>query len=525
MKEQNPLFSRSFLVLLIWFGSAFAFFACVTAPVLQQYADFTFRNYDLGIYAQAAHAIRFSDLNPYLSTRLLHVFSDHFDPAVILLAPWAKLWDPGLVLIWADSVFVGITGGLLTWLGWRNRLHPLWLMAILLLLFFNLGTLQAVANPAHPSTWTVLPIFLLGWALWSGRFYAIMSALVFLSLFKEEYVFCWCTVALWALFSRRWRLFGACLLGFLVLVTWDFYFRFKLFPGPFMDYGGGLLAPLKENGFKNLKNLILQKYIGENGFHSILRLVLPFLIFYLFIFRWWRLPIGLLLALLPILAIRFLANKWGDHYGISVGAFGVALLFFGMVAPANLKSYLRTKSRSQLGGMAGLGLLTVLGCLFWMDAKFWRDFSNLQALNSVSRDPDIQNIRRKSIHQGIAFLLNHPKGNVIAEEHLVPNLAARSGVWQLWRPVGWDGQSHLYQLEGGQRSSLYRYASPHPGLLLPARAENADYFFLENPDSGGSYAAMNAEEIRALIRCFRSDPAVLKIMDDGYAFLVRMPEP
>ena len=49
---------------------------------------------DFSIYQQGIYQIAKNlDLNPYVTNRGLHIFSDHFDPIIFLAAPWVKVFN------------------------------------------------------------------------------------------------------------------------------------------------------------------------------------------------------------------------------------------------------------------------------------------------------------------------------------------------------------------------------------------------------------------------------------------------
>ena len=73
----------------------------VTIPTWLRARSFGFSNYDLGIYSQALGRLALDPPNPWLSGRQIHVFNDHFDPILFLVAPFARLFhavEVGLVV-------------------------------------------------------------------------------------------------------------------------------------------------------------------------------------------------------------------------------------------------------------------------------------------------------------------------------------------------------------------------------------------------------------------------------------------
>ena len=92
------------------------FLLLVWLPVESALNAYCFNNYDLGIYAQALKLISFENINPYLSTRDVRIFNDHFDPVLLIFAPFAELVPPALLAIRVEMVCVFIASLAPFWL-------------------------------------------------------------------------------------------------------------------------------------------------------------------------------------------------------------------------------------------------------------------------------------------------------------------------------------------------------------------------------------------------------------------------
>ncbi|HEY1088916.1 MAG TPA: hypothetical protein VGE37_14530, partial [Archangium sp.] len=84
--------------LIAWFCTwAAAQVLLVTGPIWLRASAFGFSNYDLGIYSQALARLAIDPPNPWLSGRQIHVFNDHFDPILFLVAPFTRLFPAAQV--------------------------------------------------------------------------------------------------------------------------------------------------------------------------------------------------------------------------------------------------------------------------------------------------------------------------------------------------------------------------------------------------------------------------------------------
>ena len=165
-----------------------ALFICmVWLPVERAHLDFCFNNYDLGIYAQALSKLSLTNRNPFLSTRGIRLFNDHFDPILFLFVPFKELIRPELLAIRIEMASILLASLAPLWL-WRRRVVDKTTAVIaFLIILFSPMTLRAAFFPAHPGTWSLAP---LGWFfafLLVDKRAAALLMLVLVFACKEEY--------------------------------------------------------------------------------------------------------------------------------------------------------------------------------------------------------------------------------------------------------------------------------------------------------------------------------------------------
>jgi uncharacterized membrane protein len=70
-----------------------------------QHTRFLTHAHDLGIFGQAMWALsRLHPPAPTVRTPLPNIFGDHFDPIVLVLVPWYRIFDSPVVLLVAQAL-------------------------------------------------------------------------------------------------------------------------------------------------------------------------------------------------------------------------------------------------------------------------------------------------------------------------------------------------------------------------------------------------------------------------------------
>ena len=161
----------------------------VTIPTWLRARAFGFSNYDLGIYSQALARLARDPPNPWLSGRQLHLFNDHFDPILFLVAPFARVFPAVQVGLFVEALCALLALLPLAWLAGEGKLtlRALWLLGGVLAL--HPGVTQAMGFPFHPTAWAMAPMAWLIAALALERWGIAFLALLLLFSCKEEFPF------------------------------------------------------------------------------------------------------------------------------------------------------------------------------------------------------------------------------------------------------------------------------------------------------------------------------------------------
>lgn len=310
--------------LALWFGTWAALqLALVSGPTWLRAHGFGFANYDLGIYSQALARLAVDPPNPWLSGRQIFVFNDHFDPVLFVVAPFARVFPAASVGLFVEALAALLALLPLGWLAREGRLSSRALWVLGGVLTFSPGVTQALGFPFHPTTWAMAPMAWLIAALALERWGVSLVALGLLLACKEEFPFVGVALSpyLFVRAPRRqaWRFLG-------LSVAWGL-FALVLRPrllGEVMPY-----ASMPFRGLEHGLGAFLSTRLSGKALAGMGDLVVAFVPAGL-----WLLTRAqkrstenlLLLALLPMLGLRFLSGAWRDHYGAVVVAAAVLSL-------------------------------------------------------------------------------------------------------------------------------------------------------------------------------------------------------
>lgn len=273
---------------------------------------------DFSIYQEAIYKIAaFGDLNPYINMRDIKIFNDHFDPIILIASLYIKVFGyhaPNLI-IFEYLFFVGIF--VVIWnLKHLSTKHKLVLSTMTL---FTKGILSGLNFPIHPTTWSMLPAFMLPLVLKRNKAIEIIGLSFLICLFKESFPFAIFTLSVFYFLRKEYKLSIPLLVISLSFLIFNFYFRKVLF-GPTLGYGARLLTD-------SLANPI--QVFTQFDFKSFFKVYYPFLIPITLIARR-HMSIKRLLAssaftgtvffIVPLLAIQFLANQIHHQYGAQLTA-------------------------------------------------------------------------------------------------------------------------------------------------------------------------------------------------------------
>lgn len=280
---------------------------------------YAFSNYDFGIYSQALARLALDPPNPWLSGRQIHLFNDHLDPILFVVAPFTRWFPAANVGLVMEGLCAVLTLLPLGWLQYEGRLAPrsTWFLGALLTL--NVGVSQALGFPFHPTTWAMAPMAWLLAALITSRWKTALWALLLLLACKEEFPFVGLALVPYV-FRRGPR--GLAWTWFALSVGWALA-AFVVRPvvlGEVMPYAS---QPFRAGLLERFAPAVLA------GAGDLLVAFVPLALW----LEWSRRRSGqpmpdqprwLALALVPMFGIRLLAMAWRDHYG---AVFATALVF------------------------------------------------------------------------------------------------------------------------------------------------------------------------------------------------------
>jgi hypothetical protein len=384
------------------------FIFLVWMPVEAAWQSFCFNNYDLGIYSQAIKLLSFSDSNPWLSTRDVFLFNDHFDPILFLLVPLKGLLPPGLLAIRMEMLALLAAACSPLWL-WKKGLlskELSWTCAGMIL--FGPMTLDAAFYPAHPGTWSLAPLSWMFAFLMSGNFGWSLLMFVFTLACKEEYPFVGMAVGLILWFKGNKRS-GSAFLG--VSFIWAFIV-FVIRPrvmGPSSMYTDAV------SGLQGLSMLLA----GEGSgilFQRLMELSLPILVMFYaarkFNLKWFTVPVAVLLILF---AVRLAGGFWGNHRSAPLS---VAATFVIAFAWRNLP-ITRMRMTIFILIMAVLSFPSLeLGTRMWRGKAFKKHCPS-------------DAVRLSEINESLKILRDRGLGAVLAQGNLIPPAVDLKGIAHL----------------------------------------------------------------------------------------------
>ena len=441
----------------------------VVLPVWLQAAHLCFAHYDLGIYTQALARLSLDDPNPWLSARQVRIFNDHFDPVLWLARPLVGVLSPMWAALVAEALLVLLATAPLLWLHLRGTLDRASTALLCALLLLSPSAVDAVMFPVHPTTWSMLPLVLLGVAFHFRKHALLLASLVLLFACKEEFPFAglMLAVALWLRGDRRLAV------GVVALSLAWLGFVYGVRPrwmGPSLDYSGRLTQGLDEGLIRYVAMRLAPRHISRLG---------TFLLLFIPVAIWaWRERLrpqwSWLLVVLPLLGIRFLGMAWRHQYGAPLIAVAVVAL---------LPLVLARRPPAWVLALTSVLLITT-------------NESNLRplvrTLASPSTHPPIcpgDAGRLASVRRAVDVLSTRPEGKALLGGNLVTPLVSRDEV--------------------------YAVGGPHPqgGYVF-------DWVLVEKPPRGDIYPVA-IQDMEALLARWRAQEGIEVLIDDPHVFLAR----
>lgn len=195
-------------------------------------------------------------------------------------------------------------------------------------ILFTKGILSGLNFPIHPTTWSVLPAFLIPLAIKRNRAIEIISLSLLICLFKESFPFAVLMLGIYYAIRKEKNIALPLLIISIGFLIFNFHFRKVLF-GPTLGYGFNLLSSTFRDPIGVFTRLDIKSFF---------KVFYPFIIPFFFIIRR-HLTIkkflaakplaGTLFFITPLLAIQVLANQIHHQYGAQVTAplLGVMLVY------------------------------------------------------------------------------------------------------------------------------------------------------------------------------------------------------
>jgi len=333
-----------------------------------------FNGYDFGIYYQALLEISIpNQLNPHLSVRGIPAFNDHFNPVLVPISGFLKLFGSltpyhALVFEW----LAWVSGFLVLMLLLRRESLSVRFSAAILFLFMR-GFLTALYFPIHVDFWSLPFWILLAWSLFQNRWGLFLFAAVSICFFKESYPIAFIFTAMVLLLTKRWKVGLPLLLVALAFTVWNLKLR-PLFLGPIHGHGTNILRMIFEAPDVYFKSWWERfPVLG-----SIEVYIIPF---YFLISALRKKPqAGLVLAscLAPLFGLQILAGLMEFHYAFPIAAAGL-----GAAAGSGvLQKIFEASQSTRRIRFTTFALVVIPGLSYhWSSASFlWRKDSECQIL-------------------------------------------------------------------------------------------------------------------------------------------------
>lgn len=285
-----------------------------------------FNGYDLGLYHEALVDISSSgSLNPYVTIRGLKIFTDHFDPILIVGAQFVRLGnyhiEASLILewvIWLSAL------GLLIFLRRPQSYGELILLGIVF--FCAKGIANPVNYPVHAALWSLLVWITIGYGIVKENAWIVALACLSLVLFRESYPVAVTWFSLYYLFGRDKKLGLSLLLIGLSTSFFVFYLR-PILLGDIHGYGKNLLTDLFSNPLG---------FLWETALHfhwlQLFDIFAPLVLLGFYSFKFgvakkehWQAGVFLLL---PLFGLQFLARSFGFQYSVQFAGVIIAIAYF-----------------------------------------------------------------------------------------------------------------------------------------------------------------------------------------------------
>lgn len=459
MTKDNRAIGRRQLTVWHWYlGNAGLLVMLCLVPVWIKTALHQYPAYDLGIFAQALHSLRPSDLNPFIPALDIRLFCDHFDPILIVASPLGHLIEPAYAALLTEHMLVLLTPLPLVLLCRRQPELITFACFAITFLLFNRGIASALSFPVHPTTWASCFVVIAGVSVIQRRWAWLIVASILLMACKEEFPFVVLMIGIGLMCQKQFRVGGILVLLAVSWMVFAFGVRPWLF-GNTHNYASRVLSPLFESPLEAIGGRLARIKEMKRLFQCALPLI-P-VAYWLYRKRAgcnWIMPV----AVLPLLAIRFLDEAWKFHYLAPVAPFFLLALMGKDIAKLPRR-------------VASLGMVLTILLSGSAIGKAVAVYGHIDELWSA---------RRAAIEEARTYMLEHASGNAIVEGNLSPLLARRANV---------------FQIGGVQLSQPYRF------LLV------------EKPPLGDPWP-LSHDDVSLMIDVWRKQPDTTILTDDEHIF-------
>lgn len=421
---------------------------------------------DFSIYQEAIYKIaKTGSLNPYLNIRDVKIFNDHVDPIIILASVFVKIfgYTAKNLLLFEFLFYAGIFIFFLK----KSKLELKDKFIGCLMILLTKGILSGLLFPIHPTTWAMLPCFILFFYVFEDDENLVLFTSLVLVLFRESFAFNIIMLSFYYLIRKNLKLFTGLLLISIGSLLFTYLGRSVFFEGERINYAGRLLGPFFKSPLTAFINLFL-----ELDYKSYLKVLGPFIVSFIFLFKNYKLKEFKLMAPLffiaPSIGIFILNRSIGYQYGAHVCAPLLAgILYYGKESIFN--------DKKALSIILVVFLATGMG-------RYTRMFKFL--ILDKSKSTEISYERRKSYQEKVKFLRD--KDEIVTNGMLAPGLV--------------NGTSAVYEI----------------GYFSPKR-DKYNYALLLNPEFGDSRPISNEYQNLLIEKCSKTSRVLQK---DKYFLLL-----
>lgn len=327
---------KKYLLLVLF---VFLIFLILMSNIKSMYYH-CFNANDFTIYQQPIYDIAFTDAwNPQMTVKDQKIFNDHFDPALILAAPFVRIFGASqyTLLVFEWLWFIALIIGAF-WLLRRSRaidggLDERWIF-IMALIVFSRSLLQGLEFPIHPTTWSMVPTFFLIYFIYKNKYWGIILSALVATQFRETIPFMVTSLSFYFLLKKDYKTFlSLFVIGVLTIINL-LVFR-PMLVGPSVQYSEDVIPLLKSEHIFFVWNRLVE-FLPRMQMKIFFQYLIPvlFLIkleissFKEFI----KHPImAVILFMAPAIGIHILIAYFAHHHSVPIVAPLISLIVFSSV--------------------------------------------------------------------------------------------------------------------------------------------------------------------------------------------------